>query len=1253
MIGRFLNIRLKLKFYIFTCLLFLISFWAKSGAYLFEENKGQWHPDVLFRTEIPGGYLFITKQGMKYLYIHPEDNQHHHGTSETDSSEIHARRIQHTRMHAIEVNFMDILPSVTTEKHLPQPASINYFYGNDPSKWATGVKKYEEVWVKNIYSGIHLKYYHEKGNLKYDLLVEPTADPSKIKMKYHGAKSIKLIDGRLEVSSDFGKSLELQPVTFQQKSSARTIVKSEYILKDNTVGFKFPKGFDRNYPLVIDPTLIFSTYSGSTGDNWGFTATFDDDGNLYSGGIVGNPGFPTTNGAFQSVYGGQWDVGILKFDSSGQQLLYATYLGGSGADAPHSIIVNSIGELIIFGTTSSPNFPVTSNAYQQIFGGGKPMNYDPNTSASSNENNPVPGVPYHQGSDIFIAKLSSDGTSLVASTFLGGSENDGLMVVPRPLVSNLIANYGDAFRGEVIVDENDHVYIASYTSSPDFPIINGFQSAYGGGLHDGVVVKMNADLSQIIWSTFLGGSLQDGLYSVKLDQQKNVIVGGGTLSLDYPTTTGVHREQKLLSDIDGVLSKIKNDGSELLASTFLGTPAYDQVFLIDVDENDNIYALGQTRGSYPITSGVYSNPNSGQFIHKFNSELNATHFSTVFGSGRGSPDIRPTAFLVNECENLLISGWGGNTNIGYIGGDTYGLPVTDNAYKRNTDGSDFYLMVLLQDAKQLVYGTFIGENEGRGDHVDGGTSRFDKRGIVYQSVCASCGGTNGFPTTPGVWSRNNRSPNCNNAVLKFDLTQLMAKLNTDTPEFDHPGITEGCWPLDIVFLNQSVGGKDFFWDFGNGQTSTQKDSIYITYESPGVYPVVLRATDIATCIREDFDYATITVHDQTFDIIPPQSICLGEPVQLFADGGISYEWEPAAYLNNATIKDPIAITDSTRQFVVTITNEHGCVRKDTTTVKVKYNLEANFLASQRTGCFPLDVTFENISEGGAEFLWDFGNGVTSTEKSNIKVTFTEPGTYQVSLKVTDSNTCPEEDESIDEIKVHEFYYGTLDPQKICYGDEIQLLAEGGVQYQWNPSEYLDRADIRNPIAKPDTTTNFIVEITSQHGCLVKDTILVTVVPDFSVDFAISKKNSCHDAPEIVMTNLSEGPGVFTWDMGDGTQTNEAEFVYKYAQSDTFLVVLKGQKDICEKTYEMPVSSVITMIPNLITPNGDGPNDLFKINTAEPVDLVIYNRWGDKVFEQENYKNEFDGSDLVTGVYYYKMMFREDGTSCQGWLHILK
>ncbi len=1065
-------------------------------SYLFEENKGQWHEDVLYRTVIPGGYLYVTQKGLKYVYVHPDDMEQYYGHNHQSSASDHLRKAKPQptiRMQAVEVQFENSHGNKNNTPSKSDGSQANYFLGKDPTRWASNINRYREVMVKNVYENIDFRIYTQQNKIKYDFIVRPGGKPSHIQMKFDGVNELKTDGEKLSVATEFNTNYEGRPFSYQQINNRQKEVKCSYKVDGQTVRFELEKGFDRKADLIIDPELIFSTYSGSLADNWGFTATYDEQGNLYSGGIVREIGFPVTNGAFQETYNGNVDVGILKFNEDGTQLLFATYIGGVGAETPYSMIVNSKGELVVLGTTSSFDFPITSNAYQADYKGGPPLGQ------------PVGAIPYNSGSDFYVLKLSSDGKELISSTFLGGSDTDGVMLQYMPLTKN----YGDQFRGEVNIDKNDNIYFASYTASTDFPITSTIQPTYGGGLYDGVIVKLNPDLSDILFSSYLGGKRMDGVFNIKVDTQDNIIVGGGTDSEDFPIKGNVKKTTKTDTlDIDGVITKVSVSGDSIIASSYVGTDSYDQVYFIELDSADNIYALGQTRGDIPLSNDVYANPNSGQFIQCYGPALDTIYFSTAIGSGSGSPDFRPTAFLVNECENILISGWGGTTNssiangslTGYVGGSTFNLPVSENAFRKTSDGSDFYIMVLLKDAKELLYATFFGGSS-TSDHVDGGTSRFDNRGIVYQSVCASCGAVDSmdFPTTPNAWSAIDRSKfpyqNCNNAVFKFDVTQLKADFVTNSFEWDQLGLRTGCWPLEIAFKNTSIGGIDFEWDFGNGETSTQKDSLYIIYEDPGFYNVSLKATDIATCVREDYAYGTIEVYDQTYSI--------------------------------------------------------------------------------------------------------------------------------------------------------------MDPEKICFGDKIQLEAGGGVKYKWSPEEYIENPNISNPIAQPDTTTYFKVEVTNGLGCVGEDSVLITVVPDYLVDFNFLKLNNCYSSPEIIFSNRSSGAESYSWDLGNGESSDLDSLIYNFDATDTFTVSLKGVLDICEKIISKQVPSVETIVPNVITPNGDGKNDTFLVGTDEPIDLKVLSRWGEPVYEKENYKGTFSGKGLAPAVYYYEVVFRNDGTSCNGWLHILK
>ena len=980
----------------------------QSSSLRFTENKNQWPVNIQYRADLPGGKLFLENNSFTYVFYDTKKlarMHNHEHVQNTDNIESGGSLI---KLHAFKVSFLNsnLHPPIHHDNRTGELR--NYFIGKDQSKWASDVESFSKISYEGIYPYTTLELYEDNNHLKYQYYVGAGGDAAAIRMKYEGADSIYISEGRLFIKTSLNTITEDAPYSYQLINGKKIFVPSEFSLSDHVVGFSFPQGFNKNYDLVIDPKLIFSTYSGSVADNWGNTATFDQAGNLYSGGSVFGVGYPSTTGAFQANYAGVntygvgIDVGILKYNSTGSVLLYASYLGGTYSEIPHSLVVNENNELLIFGSTSSSDFPTTINAFDQSFNWGNftyPFGSDD-------------AVLYENGSDIFISKLNSTGSSLLASTFIGGSSNDGIIYKN----GSLTKNYGDQFRGEIVTDKNNNVYIASSTQSGDFPIINGFQPTHGNsGGHDAVVVKLNPDLSSIIWSTFLGGNDHDAAFGIALDSLNNVFVAGGTQSFNFPTTAGSLKPSSIGSG-DGFVAAIDNNGTSLMSSSYLGTASYDQAYFVQLDAHENVYLFGQTAGAYPVSPGIYSNPNSGQFIHKLTKSMDSTFFSTVVGNGSGAPNISPTAFLVNDCGNIFLSGWGGSVNssfdsdfnyTGYIGGNTNSMDITSDAFQSVTDGSDFYIMALEKGAKSLLYATYIGGNSTVGDHVDGGTSRFDKKGIIYHSVCAGCGGNSSFPTTPGVWSNTNKSyfeynnsgffySNCNNAAFKFDLASLKAAFTADT--------TKGCLPLPVNFTNTSLGGKSFNWAFGDGsmQSTTVATPVSHTYTSSGTYLIMLVATDLTTCIGRDTATGTINVYNINNIRVPSSyTICSGDSIQLDAGANpyYTYNWTPTGSLSDPAIYNPYAKPVTKTIYEVTLTDTNNCKVTLKDTVSVAEIVKGGSVAKNITDCTGLPkIAFKNKSSGPLNYLWDFGDGQTSIEQ-NPAHQYSNFGTYTVAVKI--------------------------------------------------------------------------------------------------------------------------------------------------------------------------------------------------------------------------------------------------------------
>ncbi len=953
----------------------------------FIENKGQWDKDVKFLAQIPGGVLQIRQQGLHYIFFDNNALYEMKHSKQTDE-------IKPLKAHGLDVIFDNSNPNFTFSTNNLIAETQNYFYGNNPVNWATGVKSYGEIWLKNIYKGIDLRLYSTENALKYEFVVAPNVSTEQIKMRYEGADEILLENNNLNIKTSLATIIEMKPYSFSESVGNANSrqgfleVKSNFKINKNVVTFSFSDNYDHNKTLIIDPKLIFSTYSGSTADNWGHTATYDAEGNLYAGGstLSGSSGsFPATTGAFQLKNGGYWDVAILKFNQDGSKLLYATYLGGLNADIPHSLIVNSKGELLIFGTTSSLDFPTTANSYDQSFNGGNALN-------------PTSGQRFSQGSDIFVVKLSSDGSKLLASTYLGGSGTDG--------INRGVLNYGDEFRGEIVTDDQDNVYIASVTDSPDFPIIGGSNVARNGS-SEAIVCNLNPDLSKILWSTIVGGNGYDAAFSLKVSKTGNVFICGATSSTDLPFSQTL--QTKINGGTDGFVMKFTRDITKSYIPTFyngtyLGTSSFDFAQLMDIDQEENVYIYGLTFGNYPIQNAVYSNPKSGQFIHSIDKNLSKTNFSTTIGTGKGSPDIVPTAFLVNQCGNIYISGWGGKVNENVTNSpavNTKGMPITPDAFRSTTDGNNFYLALIEKDSKSLLYATFFGGDNAlpaaAGDHVDGGTCRFDKQGFIYHSAC-SCnraGAPSSFTTTPNAWSKTNPSPNCNNAAFKFDIDNLKVQFDamdgTKKSASSSSDTLIGCLPFKVNFQDTSEGAKTISWNIGGEKNSTVGTEEF-TFTKAGIYTVTLKGINLLSCKREESVKKIIKVLPADFKLSPETvSGCDGKTVQLLAEGGNKYTWSPATGLNASNIPNPVVTITKSTSYSVEIVNQYGC--KTIKTVSVKLDEAPIKVSNDTTVC--RNKSIQLFVSGGTKYLWKGNVALSDSTIAKPTVVISKPAIFTI------------------------------------------------------------------------------------------------------------------------------------------------------------------------------------------------------------------------------------------------------------------
>ncbi|MBS1564761.1 MAG: hypothetical protein JST39_10245, partial [Bacteroidetes bacterium] len=430
---------------------------AQNPNFEFIENKGQWDSRTKYIGAIGDfGAFYLGSNGFTVKLQNRADVERamHHPTSGVAGS-TGARAITGMpdtatiRSHVYRVQFEGASENIEVVPDKLQSEHNNYFIGNDPSKWVTGARIYKAVTYRNVYPGIDIRYYSDAGNLKYDIVVNPGADPSVIALKFDGANKLSVKNNQLYVGTSVGDVKELYPYSYQfDKLNGKTDINCKYEIKNgNTVRFKV-KDFARDVPLIIDPVIEFSTFTGSTADNWGFTATPGPDQSLFAGGIVRNDfgTYPVTTGVVQTSHasgGVNWDMGITRFSPDGSYRMYSTFVGGTGDDYPLSLISDAQGNLIVMGRTYS--------------GDGFPKSV-------------LKGV--NGGSDLIVFKLNPTGSAITGCLRISGSGDDAVNMEDQrgrlPLRrTGTLRFYGDDSRGEVILDGANNIYVASQTKSSD------------------------------------------------------------------------------------------------------------------------------------------------------------------------------------------------------------------------------------------------------------------------------------------------------------------------------------------------------------------------------------------------------------------------------------------------------------------------------------------------------------------------------------------------------------------------------------------------------------------------------------------------------------------------------------------------------------------------------------------------------------------------------------------------------------------
>jgi len=677
----------------------------------FLANQGRVDDRVEFYARTFGGMVFVTADG-DIVYNLPCNDQKVLSAGHMAGVARNSDGISSADHRVVGLALREHVINQTTARvraEGPAIAKISSFKGNNPAKWAGEIPGYAVVDFGEVYDGINLKLRASGNNVEKVFHVSPGARPDNIRVRLTGADRLQVnTEGQLEAHSALGSIAFTKPVAYQDCAGSREFVEVDYRVDGMEYGFALGD-YDPQTELVIDPFLA-STFLGGSGRDGHFEVPIllDDEGNVYVAGRTLSTDFPVTLGAYEeeNVTDDQ-DVFIAKLTGDLSTLLAATYLGGSSLEGEWPGVAMSLdadGNVYVTGKTRSADFPTTTGAY----------------SGSRNG-----------ASDAFIAKLDGDLTTLLASTLLGGSDNEDFVTIEAT--------------------EGGDVYVVGLTASDDFPFTQtAYDTLYAGGTagtyHGDLFVSlMDGNLTTLLASTYVGGSNDEYCEDIFLDASGNVYLAGWVSSTNYPTTLGAYRRFHQGGFYDGFVTRLSADLTTLMASTYVGGSAWDFAYALTLDGDGNAYITGHTASTnYPWIPGCYDityNSDSAQgvgddaFVTKLNPDLTTLMASTYLGGG-GWDDGQ--ALIVDAAGNIIVAGITTSADFPWIAG------ALDSVYRGN---EDIFISRLDNNLQTLSASTYIGASE----HEIPGSMALAADGYIY--IAGSTNSPN-FPATPGAYDED-------------------------------------------------------------------------------------------------------------------------------------------------------------------------------------------------------------------------------------------------------------------------------------------------------------------------------------------------------------------------------------------------------------------------------------------------------------------------------------------------------------------
>jgi len=649
----------------------------------FKENQGQWDQELCFVADVAFGHVGMSRDGIYYDVVRFADDKDPLLPEQSEEDPYYIPKMDRA---IVELEFQDCNDVSPSGNEALSP-STNYLLGNDPEGWVQDVRHYQSVEYLDLWDGIDLSFFFTEEGLKYEFYLDPGVDPNLISITIDGA-NLRSLGDDLEMITPYGniRDAELQVYT----KVTNTPVPASFSISGDSYGFDIPTSPD-NEGLVIDP-LVFCTYLGGSSSDRGYGVSLDDDNNIYITGWVSSDDFPTTAGTYDESHNGNSDAFVAKLNPSGSDLIYATYLGGSDIEYGEGIVVNGDGEAIAGGLTYSSDFPTTAGSF--------------NTTIDSTA-----------GIDLYISKLSADGSSFVYSTFLGG-------------------NSVEYIKG-MTLDDQDNVYLTGSTSSDDFPVTSGAYNTVYSGSGDAFITKLNSAGSALLYSTYFGGTGDDFARGLYLYDNDYAYVTGNTESSDLPvSSTAYDKTYNGLRDVFFI--KMALSSSSLLYSSYIGGSNDDVGEGITVDKDGDVYLTGWTESDdFPTSDEAFDDSYNGGsndvFVLKINLDTSVLVYSTYLG---GFLNEGGDYISVDKNGSAHVAGWTGSGN--YFPS----TPGVDDTKPHS--GYEVFLLKMAPNGSMPYHVVFIGG--GDADHCGG--LYLDPNGVAYVSGLSQ---SNNLETTSGAY----------------------------------------------------------------------------------------------------------------------------------------------------------------------------------------------------------------------------------------------------------------------------------------------------------------------------------------------------------------------------------------------------------------------------------------------------------------------------------------------------------------------